>query len=124
MHQVYVCAELNKRKLNLELMFTCEPSAAEFVSYVERVFRYEQGQHQELQECEPFKVHRIHIFDKPLGEWMELVTNRFPAFTQLYVFQQQGGAAHRCETQHDIPVPRALTLSTEMPRRPEIVTGK
>eukprot|EP01059_Diplonema_ambulator_P036143 TRINITY_DN8892_c0_g1_i2.p1 TRINITY_DN8892_c0_g1~~TRINITY_DN8892_c0_g1_i2.p1 ORF type:complete len:125 (+),score=5.10 TRINITY_DN8892_c0_g1_i2:31-405(+) len=123
MHQLYVCTELNKRKLNLEILFTAKPSIRELIDAIEEAVRYEQSIHEELREGGGFAAHRLVVWDKPLQDWLDLYNHhQLDSFTQIYAFQEQA-VCGRAESPGDLPMPRPITFGLHMPKRPKVVVG-
>eukprot|EP00754_Rhynchopus_humris_P043672 Rhum_TRINITY_DN3429_c0_g1::Rhum_TRINITY_DN3429_c0_g1_i1::g.10787::m.10787 len=127
MYQLYLCAEVSGQKLNLDLLFTARPEVDELVAYAEEAVNFEMTVVPALQprpdEQPRFRAYRLAVYDKALGAWLDLVSAaQLAPCTQLYAFQEQGRCGH-VDRQHDLPVPRALTLHREMPMRPCVVRG-
>ncbi|KAJ9448755.1 calmodulin-like protein containing EF hand domain [Diplonema papillatum] len=126
-HQLNVCAELNGKKVNIELMFTARPSVREFIDAAEAFMNSELAIRSDLREgpAHHFKVHRISIFDKGLAMWLDLTTgSQLESFSQTYAFQWQGGPFLRCESVQDLPCPMPPTYHAAMPVRPVVVEGR
>ena len=119
MHQLYACAELNGYKVNLELLFMKKPNMQQFVTAAEEHFNSEISVTKDIDEGNVFRVYRVSVFDSALKTWIELVSeSQLTDFTQVYIFQEQGGPKKRAESIQDLPCPKPITLHLHMPKRP------